>query len=888
MACNPTRLELSNSATTTVQVTIATDPGDGTAVTLQVDELSIDQSQTTSSGVATFTIAAVSAANNSIWDATIQVGSNSIAAASVQVVETNVAQTVGVTVSDADVTYCAPSGAAATTYPLVFGTSVIANTSTNGTVTFDEYWSGSPTLYGQQQWKKRNFGSYFRLIDTNGFTSSTTYNSTTIVWSSADPAVIEDLSQADFEGHIDLLFANWLTHCISKVNSQVSTYPDDYQSRMYIVADMEFSTVDANFAQQFSRVRLRLKDGATYDATSTPHSVYFGDGTASSPKSINAKGLYFLDKLEAWVDAMGAEFPWAAGRIMWYSLPQSLAANQLQAASGSSSTAAEAQAFYTDWLGKYDEITDFPVTQFESLVDRMGPHAPLYPPTFAVKPEYLIGYVQAIGAIDGTVMMDGNLQPNQAGSATLWDTWNAYTADDFTMSGYYQPTTANTRWRMPHGVIQYLQTKAVQAGANVQHFMAFVHDTLFFDDSVTDATLLAAVNLQWPTLDLSDTDAGTPGSDSSGDRWGRIRRSEMIYNNHQFDDFSATSLNDINDVDVPSPANGQVLGWNSTTERWEATSTSGTGTVTSVGLSMPTGFTVTGSPVTSSGTLGVTWDGNADTVTGPVLFTAKNRSGTTMTKGQVVFISGHSGTESEVDLADADDATAMPAFGLVNSTTANDNADVEIVTFGEIIGMDTSAFSVGDVVYVSTTPGELTATPPTGESSLIQNMGKVVRSHATEGIIKVIGAGRTNATPNLDQDKVFLGNASNQAVSTALSAIGLSKFNDDLPAVSDSYLMLIESPADKSGPGHVIDGRVAAARTIVSLYARTAAGSCTVTLNNVTSSPTQIATVGANTTGATDTSPTNTSVSENDRLAIAISSSSGTPEDLEIVVEYTQ
>ena len=110
MACNPTRLELSNSATTTVQVTIATDPGDGTAVTLQVDELSIDQSQTTSSGVATFTIAAVSAANNSIWDATIQVGSNSIAAASVQVVETNVAQTVGVTVSDADVTYCAPTG----------------------------------------------------------------------------------------------------------------------------------------------------------------------------------------------------------------------------------------------------------------------------------------------------------------------------------------------------------------------------------------------------------------------------------------------------------------------------------------------------------------------------------------------------------------------------------------------------------------------------------------------------------------------------------------------------------------------------------------------------------------------------------------------------------
>jgi hypothetical protein len=41
------------------------------------------------------------------------------------------------------------------------------------------------------------------------------------------------------------------------------------------------------------------------------------------------------------------------------------------------------------------------------------------------------------------------------------------------------------------------------------------------------------------------------------------------------------------------------------------------------------------------------------------------------------------------------------------------------------------------------------------------------------------GAGRSAATPNLDQDKVFLGNASNQSVSTSLSSIGLSKFNND-------------------------------------------------------------------------------------------------------------
>jgi hypothetical protein len=161
----------------------------------------------------------------------------------------------------------------------------------------------------------------------------------------------------------------------------------------------------------------------------------------------------------------------------------------------------------------------------------------------------------------------------------------------------------------------------------------------------------------------------------------------------------------------------------------------------------------------------------ATSLDGPVLFTAKNRSGGTMTKGQVVYVSGHSGDRTEVGLADADNASSMPAFGLVNDVSVNDNADVEVVTFGEIRNMDTSAFSVGNVVYVSTTPGGLTATPPTGESSLLQNMGKVVRSHATEGIIKVIGAGRTNATPNLDNGNIFIGNASNQATTAALSGL---------------------------------------------------------------------------------------------------------------------
>ncbi len=160
-----------------------------------------------------------------------------------------------------------------------------------------------------------------------------------------------------------------------------------------------------------------------------------------------------------------------------------------------------------------------------------------------------------------------------------------------------------------------------------------------------------------------------------------------------------------------------------------------------------------------------------------VVFNAQ--AGEALSKGDVIYISGISGNTPIVSKADADDSAKMPAFGLASSS-ASINTSVEIVTFGTLENFDTSAFSVGDTVFVSTTAGVLTATKPTGESGLIQNIGHIVRSHASIGAIKIAGSGRTAATPNLNQDKIFLGNASNQSVSTALSSIGLSKFSNDL------------------------------------------------------------------------------------------------------------
>jgi hypothetical protein len=148
-------------------------------------------------------------------------------------------------------------------------------------------------------------------------------------------------------------------------------------------------------------------------------------------------------------------------------------------------------------------------------------------------------------------------------------------------------------------------------------------------------------------------------------------------------------------------------------------------------------------------------------LTGAILF--KGSAGEALTKGDPVYISGISGNKTVVSKADANDADKMPCFGIVDDTVSL-NADCSVVTFGTLQGLDTSSFSEGDELYISDT-GTLTTTAPTGEASQIQKIAKVTRSHASAGSIKVMGAGRTNATPNLNDGNFFLGNSSNQAVS---------------------------------------------------------------------------------------------------------------------------
>jgi len=262
--------------------------------------------------------------------------------------------------------------------------------------------------------------------------------------------------------------------------------------------------------------------------------------------------------------------------------------------------------------------------------------------------------------------------------------------------------------------------------------------------------------------------------------WRALRLAEIFTTRTaSFFNYSSNTLDSLFDVDAPTPADGEVLTWNATSGFWEPTAVSGTGTVTSVGLTVPGGFTVVGTnPITASGTFEI-----FSTLSGVIK---------------------------------ADGASTFSG-----SAELNDLADVNVAQ---------GAGNDGDLVYWDYDPG-----------------------------------------------------AGSKFKGAARSSIGLSEFNNDLPAVQDSYLMLIESPTDKT---YIIDGRVAAGRTVTNFYAKTSSGTCTATLKNVTDTTT-IGTISVTSTGGSAASLTNTSVTENERLSIEISSNSSAA-DLELVVEYTQ
>lgn len=173
----------------------------------------------------------------------------------------------------------------------------------------------------------------------------------------------------------------------------------------------------------------------------------------------------------------------------------------------------------------------------------------------------------------------------------------------------------------------------------------------------------------------------------------------------------------------------------------------------------------------------------------PVFVPVKNTSGATIAKGAPVYATGTVGATSVIEIAPADaDVTAkMPAIGLT-TTELTTNATGYVTVVGTVKGVNTNSYTVNQTLYVSTTPGALTSTKPTGAAELIQGIGRVTRVGTNNGEILVLGAGRTNDVPNaIDAGKLTSG-------TVAYDRLPVGTTSDTVAAGNDSRFTDARTP----------------------------------------------------------------------------------------------
>ena len=112
-----------------------------------------------------------------------------------------------------------------------------------------------------------------------------------------------------------------------------------------------------------------------------------------------------------------------------------------------------------------------------------------------------------------------------------------------------------------------------------------------------------------------------------------------------------------------------------------------------------------------------------------------NSSGATISNGSPVFINGASLDFPTIALADASDANKYNVVGLATHDIEN-NSYGYVTTAGIVRDVNTSAYSIGDTLFVGTTAGTLTNVAPS-YPNFPMSIGFVVKVGTTNGIVKI-------------------------------------------------------------------------------------------------------------------------------------------------------
>lgn len=109
-----------------------------------------------------------------------------------------------------------------------------------------------------------------------------------------------------------------------------------------------------------------------------------------------------------------------------------------------------------------------------------------------------------------------------------------------------------------------------------------------------------------------------------------------------------------------------------------------------------------------------------------------NGTGSTIANGSVVAVAGAQGQRPSVILADADsEAYSAQTLGIATQNIAN-GAEGFVCTFGLVRGINTSAFTAGQAIWLSQTAGQFTATRPSAPAHSVF-LGWVIKVNASSG-----------------------------------------------------------------------------------------------------------------------------------------------------------
>ena len=114
-------------------------------------------------------------------------------------------------------------------------------------------------------------------------------------------------------------------------------------------------------------------------------------------------------------------------------------------------------------------------------------------------------------------------------------------------------------------------------------------------------------------------------------------------------------------------------------------------------------------------------------------------AGTSLTKGDLCYVSGVSDGVPIVQLADANNISSS-AVGIVTETTVSNGSTTKLLTKGILSNIDTTTNAIpgsGNLLYVSESQGDLTRTAPNAFQISTQQVATIISTDATTGSILV-------------------------------------------------------------------------------------------------------------------------------------------------------